>query len=54
MDLVKKIEKRDELLYGPKQPCCGLFLKWCTCKDAHGILLKYKKVHTILNTKPRC
>lgn len=54
MDLVKKIEKRDELLYGPKQPCCDLFFKWCTCKDAQGILLKYKTVHTILNTKPRC
>lgn len=52
-ELVQKIEERDRLLYGPEQPCCNLFKTWCTCKDERGILLKYKKVHTILNTNPR-
>lgn len=30
-EIIKEIENRDTLKYGPKQECCNLYLRFCRC-----------------------
>lgn len=32
-EIIKTIEIRDTLKYGPKQECCNQYLKFCRCKN---------------------
>jgi hypothetical protein len=31
MDIIEKINKENELLYGPRQSCCDLYEHFCRC-----------------------